>query len=49
MRREVVVSWAYYGHLLDSGVVGASRELPINENARGEAYNSFEGLIFELM
>jgi hypothetical protein len=34
-----------YQHLLDGGVVGASRELAIDENARGEAHLALEGLI----
>jgi hypothetical protein len=42
-------SCGYYEHLLDSGVVGARRKLPIYEDARGEANLSFEGLIVELM
>jgi hypothetical protein len=49
MRKEALVTCAYKEHLLDSGVVGASRELPIYEDARGEANLSFEGLIVELM
>ena len=46
---EVLVIRADYSHVLDGGVVGASRELPINENARREVHFALEGLRVELI
>lgn len=46
---KLLVTRADYNHLLDGGVVGASRELPINEYPRREAHFSLEGLVVELM
>ena len=45
----MLVTRQYYEHVLDSGVVGARRKLPIYEDSRGETNLSFEGLIVELM
>jgi hypothetical protein len=38
-----------YKHILDSGVVEASRELAIDEDACGEAGLALEGLKVELI
>jgi hypothetical protein len=38
-----------YENLLDSGVVGASRELTVDEDARWYAHLALEGLMVELI
>lgn len=45
----VLVTRADYNDLLDGGVVGASRELPINKDARGEVHLALVGLMVELI
>jgi hypothetical protein len=49
MRIELSTVDSYRLHLLDCGVIGASRELAIDEDARGEADLALEGLIVELV
>ncbi len=36
-------------HLLDGGTVGASREVPVDEDARGEVHLSLESRMVELI
>ena len=45
----VLVTRVDYEHVLDGGVVGASRELAIYEDAGGEVHLALEGVIIELM
>lgn len=46
---KVLVRRGHYYGLLDGGVVGASRELAVDKDARGEADLAIEGLIVELI
>jgi hypothetical protein len=46
---EAQVTHADHDHVLDSGAVGAGRELAIDEDACGEVYLTFEGLIVEFI
>ena len=49
MESEVLVNRVDYEHVLDGGIVGASRELAIYEDAGGEVHLALEGVIVELM
>jgi hypothetical protein len=46
---EGLITRAGHDHLLDGGAVGASRELAIDEDARGKVHFALEGLIIELI
>jgi hypothetical protein len=46
---EVLVSRAKYKHILNGCVVGAGRELAIDEDACGEVDLALEGLIVEFI